>query len=141
MLRRAVREVVCPPWTVLSEFGTNFGLAMLLALRALPMSAADAAEAGQNIGIGTNLCAEFAEAFRKSPGGTEEVYWRWAMGMMSGLNFASVANNKYFRDLAGDQELFRLAIRDYCERHPLATYEGAILDLYVSLPLKKAAAN
>jgi hypothetical protein len=61
--------------------------------------------------------------------------------MMSGLNFASVADSKLFRDLTGDQDIFRRALRNYCAKHPLTTYSGAVLDLYVSFPLKKAKSN
>jgi hypothetical protein len=111
----------------------------LLALLTVPFVSVEAAETGESIGIGANLCAQLAKEHADNPAGADEVYWPWAMGMMSGLNFASVANSKYFRDLSGDQELFRRAIFAYCQRHPLASYSGAILDLYVSLPLKKAA--
>jgi hypothetical protein len=114
-------------------------LAFLLAF--LPTFAARAAESGESIGIGSNLCAQYTKDRSDVPASAEQVYWPWAMGMMSGLNFASIANNKYFRDLTGDQDLFQRAILAYCQTHPLASYMGAILDLYISLPLKKASAN
>ena len=113
----------------------RFGIVLTLSL--LLWQAADAAEIGQSIGVGANLCAQFSEAYADNPTGTEDIYWHWATGMMSGLNFASVANSNVFRDLTGDQDIFRRAIRSYCKSHPLTTYAGAILDLYVSLPLKK----
>src|SRR5271170_6990523 len=116
-------------------------LALLLTFLALPTFVAEAADLGESIGIGSNLCAQFAKERADNPASANETYWTWAMGMMSGLNFASIANNKYFRDLTGDQDLFQHAILVYCQSHPLASYTGAILDLYVSLPLKKASAN
>ena len=98
---------------------------------------AEAAELGQSIGVGEDLCGQFSKAYAANPARTEDIYWSWAMGMMSGLNFASVANSNVLRDLTGDQDIFRRATRSYCDRHPLTTYSGAVLDLYVSLPLKK----
>jgi len=118
----------------------NVYLAALLALLAPPWpAAAEATELGESIGIGANLCAQFAKEHADNSAASDQIYWPWAMGMMSGLNFASVANNRHFRDLTGDQDLFRRAVVIYCESHPLASYSGAILDLYVSLPLKKSA--
>ena len=115
-------------------------LALLLTFWGLS-TFAEAAELGESIGIGSNLCAQFTQEHADNPAGADQTYWPWAMGMMSGLNFASIANNKYFRDLTGDQDLFRRAIVVYCQNHPLASFRGAILDLYVSLPLKKASPN
>jgi hypothetical protein len=103
-------------------------------------SAAEPAEIGRMLGLGQNLCAQFSKAYADKPS-AEEDYWGWATGMMSGLNFASVTNSNVFRDLSGDQDIFRRAVRLYCEKHPLTTYSGAVLDLYVSFPLKKAAAK
>jgi hypothetical protein len=113
----------------------GFAVALLSALTFSP--AAMARDDGQDLGMGQNLCAQFSKAYAESPG-SEDAYWSWATGMMSGLNFASVANSGVFRDLSGDQDIFRRAIRLYCDRHPLTTFSGAVLDLYVSMPLKKA---
>ncbi len=98
---------------------------------------AEAAEIGQNLGVGQDLCAQFTKAYADNPA-SENTYWSWGTGMMSGLNFASVANSNVFRDLTGDQDIYRRAVRLYCGKHPLTTYSGAVLDLYVSMPLKKA---
>ena len=101
---------------------------------------AQAANIGQNLGLGQDLCAQFSKAYADNPA-AEQNYWSWAAGMMSGLNFASVANSNVFRDLTGDEDIFRRAIRLYCSSHPLTTYGGAVLDLYVSMPLKKTDPN
>jgi hypothetical protein len=121
--------------------GVPSPLGIILSLSLLLWQAADAAETSQSIGDGANLCAQYSKAYADNPAGAEDMYWRWAMGMMSGLNFASVANSNVFRDLTGDQDIFRRAIRSYCNAHPLMTYGGAVLDLYVSLPLKKTNAK
>jgi hypothetical protein len=112
-------------------------LATILILPLLLAQLAEAAESGQGIGVGDDLCAQFSKAYSANPARAEDIYWNWAMGMMSGLNFASVANSNVLRDLTGDQDIFRRAMRSYCDRHPLTTYSGAVLDLYVSLPMKK----
>jgi hypothetical protein len=101
-------------------------------------AASEEAEAGESLGLGQDLCAQFSKAYADNPT-AEDFYWRWATGMMSGLNFASVANSNVFRDLTGDQDIFRRALRLYCGRHPLTTYSGAVLDLYVSMPLAKTS--
>ncbi|HLW89913.1 MAG TPA: hypothetical protein VKS78_01255 [Roseiarcus sp.] len=114
---------------------------MALALALFHALDAKAADAGQTIGAGLKLCAEFSQAYAENPAATEAIYWPWAMGMMSGLNFASVANSTVFRDLTGDQDIYRRAIVSYCKAHPLTTYTGAVLDLYISFPLKKGASK
>jgi hypothetical protein len=63
------------------------------------------------------------------------------MGMMSGMNLATIANSNVFRDLTADQDILQRATRSFCNAHPLTTYSGAILDLYVSLPLKKTTSK
>jgi len=111
-------------------------LAVVLFSALLSGSVGEAAETGESLGLGQNLCAQFSKSYTDNPA-TEDLYWRWATGMMSGLNFASVANSNVFRDLTGDEDIFRRALRFYCRRHPLTTYSGAVLDLYVSMPLAK----
>jgi len=111
-------------------------LAIVLASSLALSATVKAAESGQNLGAGQDLCAQFTKAYADNPA-SENIYWSWATGMMSGLNFASVANSNIFRDLAGDQDIYRRAVRLYCGKHPLTTYSGAVLDLYVSMPLKK----
>jgi hypothetical protein len=120
--------------------GRHLRLAGIVVISSLLVSTVEAAEIGQNLGLGQNLCAQFAKAYAGNPA-AEEVYWSWATGMMTGLNFASVANSNVFRDLSGDQDIFRRAVRLFCANHPLTTYSGAVLDLYVSMPLKKTGSK
>ena len=103
--------------------------------------AAEAADLGQNAGVGANLCAQFSRAYAENPTDVEALYWSWAMGMMSGMNLATIANSNTFRDLTADEDILRRATRGFCTAHPLARYSGAILDLYVSLPLKKTTSK
>jgi hypothetical protein len=117
---------------------SRFVVAVLLWLLG---GAAEAAERGQTAGVGADLCAEFAKAYAENPKGAEDLYWTWARGMMSGMNLASIANSNVFRDLTADPDIMRRAIHIYCTAHPLTSYSGAILDLYVSLPLKKTSSK
>jgi hypothetical protein len=82
------------------------------------------------------IYAHNSQRYGADPSGAEKVYWSWATGMMSGMNLASLVNSNTFRDLTGDDDIFRRAIRNYCQSHPLTSYSSAVLDLYVSLPLK-----
>jgi hypothetical protein len=116
------------------------GVALVLASALAFLHPAEAAPIGQNLGLGENLCAQFSKAYADKPA-AEQDYWNWAMGMMSGLNFASIANSNVFRDLTGDEDIYRRAIRLYCSNHPLTSYSGAVLDLYVSMPLKKSGSH
>jgi hypothetical protein len=115
---------------------TRLGFAIALFSALTFSSAVVAKDAAQDLGVGHDLCAQFSRAYAQNPG-SEDAYWTWATGMMTGLNFASVTNSSVFRDLTGDQDIFRRAVRLYCDKHPLTTFSGAVLDLYVSMPLKK----
>jgi hypothetical protein len=37
-------------------------------------------------GAGARSCADFAQAYKNNPGLTEEIFYSWAFGFMSGLN-------------------------------------------------------
>ena len=115
--------------------------AVVLTLSLLTVVFAKASERGQTDGVGASLCAEFTKAYAENPKEAERLYWSWATGMMSGMNMASVAASKVYRDLIADQDIMRRATRVFCTAHPLTTYSGAIVDLYVSLPLKKTASS
>jgi hypothetical protein len=47
-------------------------------------------------GAGTTSCAKYAETYRKNPDYTDNVYYSWAQGYMSGLNSMNV---EFFFDL------------------------------------------
>lgn len=113
----------------------RFELSIIFLL--LASYSAYAFDAGQRVGLGANLCAQFSKDYGADPSGAEKVYWSWATGMMSGMNLASLVNSNTFRDLTGD----RRAVRNYCQSHPLTSYSSAVLDLYVSLPLKKTTSR
>jgi hypothetical protein len=117
----------------------RFELSIIILLLASHASAAS--DVGQKVGLGANLCAQFSKDYGADPSSAEKAYWSWATGMMSGMNLASAVNSNTFRDLTGDDDIFRRAVRNYCQSHPLTSYSSAVLDLYVSLPLKKTASR
>jgi hypothetical protein len=91
-------------------------------------------------GLGADTCAHFAEYYRADPEFADMAYITWAQGFMSGWNYATMMDSKnVYRDLGDEKSLQTQAmhIRQFCNNHPLATFVEAVMDLYVSLPLKK----
>jgi hypothetical protein len=87
------------------------------------------------MGLGLQTCGTFAEAYRKSPEIAEGGYFFWAQGYMSGLNLGNLAHGGIAKNLASvpikDEQH---ALRKYCDEHPLAQYQKAVLELFISLP-------
>jgi hypothetical protein len=105
------------------------------------LSAAAQQPAGVGYGVGMRSCGEFAKLYAANPA-TEDIFFTWAQGFMSGLNLESVTNYQMYRDISGtDMTSHKIQIRGYCDSHPLAQYVGAVLDLYKSFPIKRQAAG
>src|SRR6516162_596709 len=94
------------------------------------------AQRHQSSGVGARSCAQFAEDYRQSPGVTEQVYFSWAQGFMSGMNFALSSDDKLtYRDLnSSPAETQKAFIRKYCNDLPLGYFADAVLNLFNSLP-------
>ena len=74
-------------------------------------------------------CGKFAQRYAQNTV-VEEIYFQWAQGFMTALNAAFIADNKAARDLNSYPTLDQMAaIRQYCNDHPLATYQDAVMDL------------
>jgi hypothetical protein len=86
-------------------------------------------------GAGGVTCAEFAKAYAAAPQVTEDLYYSWALGFMTGLNTEN-PDNLFAVLNATSQHNETSAIRDYCDAHPQAKYIDAVLDLYLSMPKK-----
>lgn len=89
-------------------------------------------------GLGTSACGQFAKFYAQSPIQTEDVYFQWALGFMSGLNtaFYWAPNPNYIKNLnAISVEYKQEKLRAYCNTHPLANYADAVADLFNSLPV------
>jgi hypothetical protein len=92
-------------------------------------------------GVGKTSCAEFAKLYRLNPDRTEEVFFNWAQGFISGLDLSSEAFNKNARLAVGSIlaiEPTKLNIRAYCDKHPLMPYYMAVFDTYKNLPASPA---
>jgi hypothetical protein len=107
------------------------GLALLFTL-AYP-AAAD--EHYLVMGIGLATCAQFAKAYEDSPKAAESFWFNWGQGYMSGLNVNQQRTTGKSQDLrAWSIDDQKKTIRNYCDIHPLETYEYAVLYLYQQLP-------
>ena len=87
------------------------------------------------MGMGTNSCSKFAEVYRESPARWEILFFSWAQGFMSGLNFERIELGQYRDMSAMPTGAQKNVIRVYCDRHPLGNYMDAVIDLYQRLPL------
>ena|SRR5579863_2022836 len=82
-------------------------------------------------------CGEFAKLYAENPSITENVYFGWAEGFMSGLNVMATVYKAPYRIIStGDASMqaYRASIRAYCNTHPLAQYAEAVSTLWLSLP-------
>ena len=102
---------------------------------------AGTAHAGQEVlkGAGVRTCGQFATEYRENPTLTEQLYFTWAQGFMTGLNVSTLLSGKgQWRDINArtveDEEAY---LRDYCDRHPLEEYEMGVLDLWSKLPFAR----
>lgn len=85
-------------------------------------------------GFGATPCAEFARLYRLDPALTENQYYYWAQGYMSGLNIMSKGSGGRMRELAGVTADHHRAIRNYCADNPLKNYMDGVLELFGKLP-------
>ena len=89
------------------------------------------------MGIGTKTCGEFAKDYAASPTRSEDIYFAWAQGFMTGLNLGK-SDPTYSNMGAKTVESQEYAIRQYCDQHPLADFMSAIVDLYKTLPVQNS---
>jgi hypothetical protein len=96
----------------------------------------DAAHQG-GMGAGMSTCGAFGQLYARSTT-IEEVYFQWAQGFMTGMNVGKVVNTGTIRDLNSEPTPDQMAaIRQYCNDHPLASYEDAVVDLFSHLKALK----
>jgi hypothetical protein len=84
-------------------------------------------------GFGATSCAEFAKLYQLAPQ-TEDGFYYWAQGYMSGLNMSAAGNNLQMRELAGVALDQKRALRSYCADNPLKNYMDGVFDLFRKLP-------
>ena len=96
------------------------------------------ADAGYAMGAGTLTCAEFGRRYKdaSSPDTMETIFFSWAQGYMTALNYLLLQNINRERDLgAVPVETQEAKIRQYCDAHPLADYADAVFELFQQFPL------
>jgi hypothetical protein len=101
-----------------------------LAVFVLGFSASASAAEYDIMGIGTQTCGQYADVYRMSPTVADNSYFSWAQGYMSGINLGFIANGGKSKNLNSiSPEEQRHTLRQYCDEHPLAQYNKAVLDL------------
>jgi hypothetical protein len=105
----------------------------LVAVALLGVVTAAHAEAIGSVGAGLTSCEMFTQKSKENRKFTDDVYFMWAEGFLTGLN-AGISPGKR-RDLGKNALAQMDLVRAYCEAHPSRTYYEAIFDLWRGLPL------
>jgi len=86
-------------------------------------------------GVGAKTCGVFANYYKINPKLADDLYFSWAQGFLSGINYKSIVVNGDSRDLSSiDIEQQMTHVRKYCDERPLADFIDAVMDLYKDLP-------
>jgi hypothetical protein len=113
-------------------------LALMVLVSVTPSLSNAAESGGGGYGIGMHTCGEFAKAYVAHPDVTEDLYFTWAQGFMTGLNFMATVVKLPAREIRGENmdsmKSYHSYIRTYCDSHPLAGYLEAVSSLWRSLP-------
>jgi len=115
------------------------GIATSVSMLSLIFTASTAQSAGI-LGSGAHNCAEFLEAYRKDPVGTDAANTQWALGFMSAMNL-TVSEKLEFDLTALKLGEMQRWLRKYCAEHPQAEFYEAVDQLMFSLPSKPNRAN
>lgn len=85
-------------------------------------------------GAGATSCAKFGEFYAHVPESTEDIYYSWALGFMSGLNAMVMADKQQSTNLSlWDGERQKQELRQFCSDNPLKDYVQAVYALYFSM--------
>src|SRR5262245_10339635 len=91
---------------------------------------------GSNVvsGVGTSSCGKFMNSYKENPARTESLYFSWAQGFMSSINFNRKLQNGTPIDFGVSPSAAQLSwIRSYCQKNPLKTYLRAATELFLAL--------
>lgn len=87
------------------------------------------------MGIGAQTCASFADHLYREGLHTEDMFFDWAQGYMSGVNLAQLMRGIDSKNLnAVSIEDEKKELRGYCNNHPTAPYSVAVIVLFKTLP-------
>jgi hypothetical protein len=89
-------------------------------------------------GAGILTCRQFANIYRGHPELAENVFFTWAQGFMTGVNYAKIAANGKSANLGAMTTAKQKSyIRSYCDAHPSEFFLNAVTNLYFRLPHSK----
>ena len=115
------------------------GISTLVSLSLVLASPVLAEDANVVAGIGATGCGKFTTSLKENPAKTEALYFAWAQGFMSSINF----NRKMQNDVPIDFGVTPAAaqfswIRSYCQKNPMRTYLRATTELFLALQQAQA---
>jgi hypothetical protein len=89
------------------------------------------------LGAGANRCSVYLASARQDSALTRSVYYTWAIGFMTGLNFAFL-NFKSAEDRLSlldtySQDDFEQRMHAFCQTNPSSYYMDGVVDLYASM--------
>src|SRR5262245_56544161 len=86
------------------------------------------------LGVAVSSWGRFMNSYRKNPARTEILYFSWAQGFMSSINFNRKMQNGTPIDFGVSPSAAQLSwIRSYCQKNPLKTYLRAATELFLAL--------
>jgi hypothetical protein len=81
-------------------------------------------------GAGATTCAVFANLYKLDSERTENLYFTWTQGYLSGWSAAQMDAKKPYVNLAKlDVKAQEALLRRYCDQHPLGNYLDAVFNL------------
>ncbi|KRA96530.1 hypothetical protein ASD83_15605 [Devosia sp. Root685] len=108
-------------------------VAFVLAASGVASGYAEEGEKGTIAGAGWVSCGEYAQKYQADPQNTEDYFYAWAQGYMSGLNQA-LWQKKNLRGWPIARQ--KQHIRAYCDKRPLANVVAAVQDVFDNLPAR-----
>jgi hypothetical protein len=111
-----------------------------LALSLAFASPALAQKANVVSGVGNVSCGKFMTSYKENAAKTETLYFSWAQGFMSSINFNRKMQNGTPIDFGVMPSAAQLSwIRDYCQKNPMKTYMRAATELFLALEQAQAS--
>ena len=86
-------------------------------------------------GVGNFSCGKFI-ANMELDKIFHDLYFFWAQGFLSGLNFKYFLNQESATDLA-DHDALQLWLENYCDENPLDQYSAAAMQLWHELRVRQ----
>ena len=109
---------------------------MLLLVAAVQFATGASAQEFAAKGSGATSCSEFEKMYKLDPSAADDEFYNWALGFMSGWNFANATAGQPTRNLnATAPAVQETYLRQYCDQQPSQFYIQGAKGLFLSLPL------